>query len=343
MKTNSVTEADIVPPAFDDKRPVEDVAADWCAYHYSGVSTAEDETLFAAWLSASPDHREVYGRVEQAWRDIGLGAVSADMSQYFQETKQLSRSLATSNTGTKRWFRVPAIAAGLLAIIGGTMFYQQGREEHHIYASAVGETRELTLSDGSQVTLAAASKLDVTLSNKHRKIVLAEGRAYFDVMTDLSRPFTVSVANSQIDVLGTAFDVNKKPSGVQVTVSEGEVKVAVLGAEAQHYLDAGQQASVSPTGVLQVEEVVNQAHLSWRTGLLEYVDVPLRDVVAELNRYRPKKIQLMSSDLGDLHITMAVPVDKTDVLLSGLKATKPVEILDSNDSVIIKNAIKSNS
>src|SRR5438876_952340 len=55
---------------------------------------------------------------------------------------------------------------------------------------------------------------------------LLDGEALFDVVADGARPFRVLIDRSEIRVLGTRFNVYRKPSGdVLVTVLNGAVEV----------------------------------------------------------------------------------------------------------------------
>ena len=58
------------------------------------------------------------------------------------------------------------------------------------------------------------------------RIELASGEAYFDVVHDASRPFTVYAGNRRITDIGTKFSVFRNGDDVRVTVREGRVRVA---------------------------------------------------------------------------------------------------------------------
>src|SRR5690606_732935 len=61
--------------------------------------------------------------------------------------------------------------------------------------------------------------------NKNTRDVRLTGEAYFKVSKDQKRPFTVSTGALSTRVLGTAFNIRETDSIIDVTVSEGLVRV----------------------------------------------------------------------------------------------------------------------
>ena len=100
---------------------------------------------------------------------------------------------------------------------------------------------------------------------------------------------------------------------------------------------AGQQVTAGPDGALgAVSDFDAETALAWRDGRLVYVDEALSVVIAEINRYRASKIRLADAALGQIRITIALPIDRTDALLSALEATEPVRIHRSAAGVTIR-------
>lgn len=234
-------------------------------------------------------------------------------------------------------------------------------EPADIYSTAIGEVKTITLSDGSQVTLDGASKLSVLLSKDKRTMRLHQGRAYFAIARDEKRPLDVTTGRTVVSVLGTAFDIRKGPKDIQVSVVEGHVAVSNIATwsadvsdNALHdspanssnsrmssstrmprkTLTAGEQVRVSLQG--DIESVltfeVNRGK-TWRDGYLIYDDVELMDIVADVNRYRQKPIELATTNLEQLKVTAAFSADKTEALLQGLVTSYPVTI-DEDPNVV---------
>ena len=82
------------------------------------------------------------------------------------------------------------------------------------YETPVGGQSRITLADGSTVILNTNSLLDISFSDKCRDVHLRRGEAYFDVVHDKARPFTVYADNYVVRDIGTAFDVHLSKAGL---------------------------------------------------------------------------------------------------------------------------------
>src|SRR5262249_52423190 len=88
-----------------------------------------------------------------------------------------------------------AFAASVL-VLAGAAWMLLDRAQH--YDTAVGEQRSVALSDGSVVTLNAASSITVEMSRGRRTIRLLSGEALFQVAHDAVRPFDVLTADTAV-------------------------------------------------------------------------------------------------------------------------------------------------
>ena len=103
------------------------------------------------------------------------------------------------------------------------------------YTTAYGETKQLTLPDGTRVILNANSNLSYANDwasgevSRTRSVRLA-GEAFFKVtkrQTPTGSPvkFVVNSRDLQIAVLGTEFNVNQRGQAVSVMLNEGKVQI----------------------------------------------------------------------------------------------------------------------
>ena len=59
-----------------------------------------------------------------------------------------------------------------------------------------------------------------------RTVYLYEGEAFFDVHADSQQPFVVATPKGTITAIGTAFSVRLDEPAIQITVSEGVVRLS---------------------------------------------------------------------------------------------------------------------
>src|SRR3546814_7306185 len=117
----------------------------------------------------------------------------------------------------------------------------------------------------------------------------------FDVAHDASRPFVVDAGVGTVTALGTRLQVQRNEDCVSVTLLEGAVGIATTGhGDARSLrLVPGQPAHYAPqTRRWTVEVTDADALTSWSQGLPVFGATPLRDALAEINRYSDVKLVL---------------------------------------------------
>jgi transmembrane sensor len=150
-----------------------------------------------------------------------------------------------------------------------------------------GGQYQVNLPDGTKVWLNAASSLKFPVSFsrlKERKVEL-NGEAYFEVSKDKTRPFKVSSAQQEVEVLGTHFNINtyKNESSIKTTLLEGSVKLHVT-AVPDIKLKPGEQA-VLKGDVIDVNKVNTEDVVAWKKGNFQFNDESLISIMKQLERW----------------------------------------------------------
>jgi transmembrane sensor len=257
-------------------------ALEWFVSRRDGAWPARREREFALWLAADPAHGQAYAGIEQLW--LALDAVPAPASVPVPPSA-LSAPSAMLERGRpagawRAWYggAIAACAALLMALQGQDMWIAATADAR----TGPGELRELTLADGTRVSLDAHSAIDVAFTPDGRRIRLRQGRAWFDVAPE-ARPFTVALGEARITDIGTAFEVTKRRQGGEVAVSEGIVEIAAPGRPALR-LHEGEAARFDNSGESRVVEAPPGPG-SWRQGRLQFVNVALADLLDDLARH----------------------------------------------------------
>ena len=183
------------------------------------------------------------------------------------------------------------------------------------FATNAGQIEQITMKDGSVITLNANSSVEFKVTEKSREIKL-QGMAHFEVAKNPNAPFVIESNNNKVTVLGTGFDVQSytgKP--LQVTVNHGKVKVEKLS------YSSNMLESVILTKGMRVRENLNQANaankrsqifavdsnvnldaVKWESGNLIFTNAPIEDLVNAIETRYGKKLQT-SSQNSDLQFT----------------------------------------
>ncbi len=196
------------------------------------------------------------------------------------------------------------------------------------YATAAGQRLNVTLGDGTRLTLAPASRLYVPAGyGHHARVVQLDGEAYFVVAHDAARPFMVQARNAVATDVGTAFDIRAyaTANAVRVAVTDGRVFVARRGsartagrADDREALVRGDLASLTDTTMVVTHHADVTALTSWTTGHLVFRNTPLAEALEDVGRWYDLDIQLARTDAPSGHVTATFDDEPADQVLHAL-------------------------
>lgn len=142
-----------------------------------------------------------------------------------------------------------------------------------IFSTQKGRSVKMLLPDQTIVWLNANSKLHLAPSyNTTDRRVAIEGEAYFEVSHDRERPFIVTAKSSQIEVLGTQFNVTNYAGDTRVTTTLVEGSVAMASRGNTVTLRKGEQAIAldDENSEIAVRQVKTDAYTSWKEGYFTF-------------------------------------------------------------------------
>ena len=300
-------------------------AARWYVRLRAEDCTLGEREAFQAWLGQSPAHARAYEHAKAVSRRV------SGMSQQDPRLRQLAAAaladVATSpRTTSWRFAAALVLGVGLAALLAVRQF-DPGRAAIAHYANSSLQQQLILLPDGSRVHLDVGSRLDVQMTPTGRALALREGRAYFEVAHDASRPFAVLANGVRTVALGTRFQVALAPEHVTVTLAEGSVAVSHQdGSGSRETLRPGEQLRLGNDGADPVRLHVDAAQLlGWSTGRLVFRGTPLADVLDEINRYAPVKLRMGDESLGKVSVggTFVAGADSAQVA-NALAAALPL-------------------
>jgi transmembrane sensor len=305
----------------------EATAADWLAREDRGL-TAEEQGALDAWLSQSSLNRVAYLRLKAVWqRADRLAALKSPLPTH-PPARIWNRPVAAA-----------AIAASLVLLAGaGWFFIQHNSPVGQDYATGIGERQAVRLADGSQIELNTNTRLHAEVTKMGRIITLETGEAYFDVVHDAGRPFTVNAGNRRITDLGTKFSVFRKDDDVRVVVKEGRVRVEQIGQPLASPLvaEAGREVISKGSETLLTSkpdhEISNE--LSWRDGVLVFNQQTLAEVAEQFNRYNRRHIEVAGS-ARDIRIGGSFKADNVDVFVTLLHRGFGLSVNQQDDRILV--------
>lgn len=305
------------------EKTVRDQALAWFVRLHSGDATTSDREAHAVWMARSAAHRVEYGRLGQVWTDLDHISDPRTFSQPQRACRPKTSRRAFLSGGAA------ALAAGVGAVLVGAPDFLSSD-----YATGTGERRTVKLADGTMVELDADSAMALDYTQTLRGVRLLRGRAFFDVAKDPQRPFTVLAAGGSTTALGTRFVVHEWSGAVTVSVEESAV--SVQGPDARDaVVKAGEYVTYDLRRLNEVTAVDIESEAAWRRGKLIFEDRPLRQVLADVNRYRTGTIRVTDGRLLNMRVSGIFDVGDPDGVLEAIRTTLPVRTFELSPWLVI--------
>lgn len=180
------------------------------------------------------------------------------------------------------------------------------------YDTSAGQTLALTLPDNSTVVLNAHSELSYNKKtwNSERTLEL-DGEAFFKVSK--GETFSVRTPTGTVKVLGTQFNVKERRDYFEVKCYEGLVRVT--SDEKTVELSKGEIFRILD-GKIETFEYMLSLQPSWIEKESSFSKVPLKQVIAELERQYDLKISVEGVDQNQLFTGSFTHKDLTIALQS---------------------------
>jgi len=237
----------------------------------------------------------------------------------------------------KTFLRIAAVLVIGLAGLAG--WYVAFRYTPYEQVAQESSTQEITLPDGSHITLYAGSELRYAIGDKwdERRIRL-KGEAYFEVHRDTLHPFVIDAGSATVTVLGTSFNVKAydDEQEVEVTVTSGLVSMASVKDEShQIILNPGNSGILyKAEKKLELVPDADPNAVAWKTREINFNNTPLGEVVEVLNHVYMTAIALGNPALENCPITVSFSNQELPAVLNVLTSTLDLT-LDREGSTLV--------
>lgn len=240
--------------------------------YQQGRCTKEEEALLFDWLDALEADAANDVAPLQA---TGMDAIKAAMME----------EIPILSTQKKRFTWLKAAAALLPFIVGTWLLWPRQQKSPlatnwQTISNTGHQIQKVYLPDSSVVYLGAYSTLQY---NNTRKVILQEGKAFFDVRTNPDQPFIVSDASGvRTTVLGTSFiaEYNNKVSRIAVATG----KVSVQSGARKTLLEPDQRVTCKQGAVTR--DLVSSADLlAWAKGETILRNASLNDLILAIREH----------------------------------------------------------
>ena len=296
-----------------------------------------------------------------AWYQEFKTDPSLDLSKEdVQQSMQRLHARLQASTRTARVLQLPvkwrwkiggaAAAVLMMAVLStafkpGSVLYNviHPVEESQVF-TAMGESKVITMPDGSRIHLNEHSSL--TYTNRYeqgpQRNITLKGEAFFEVTKNIQHPFVVNAGKASITVLGTSFNVSTgvQDAGVVVAVRDGLIALQENNTSngAKLLLHAGEAGLFKKTGtapMLYAHANVGN-YLSWMDGQLKFEGAPLKEVAAELENIYHVHIRAENATIEKIRLTLQYKHAPLPVVLDVICNSLDLQHTNINGTIVLQ-------
>ena len=309
--------------------------------YLKGEATLEEQNFIVSYYNLFEQEPDVVALLDDQKKSSLKEEIKAAIWLNINKEEQPVQSVGL----VKLWLPRLSVAAVLIALLTlGILFRPSFFSKEEVKTVNVFNNRRtehlIRLPDGSTVILGAGSKVHFTSSfaSAAKRDVYLEGTAFFDVVHQPSRPFTVYSGKLRTTVLGTAFSVEANPwyNDITVTVRRGRVKVADPR-QIQGVITPNQQIRYDKLKAVSSMKIVDAAHYdSWKGNNLVFDDVTVAEAAMVIGKKFNVKILFSDQLVQAKRFTATLSNDESleSMLKSICEFNKAVFSYDKDKAVV---------
>ncbi|MDQ8935344.1 FecR domain-containing protein [Acinetobacter rudis] len=289
-------------------------ACDWLVILHSGEASPEQLQQFKQWQAQDPRHDQAIAQFNQL--SLGLTQLPPPLQQ-----KQLIKTHHHLERKLKQYSLYGLVVICGLAI-SSQLPWANWRADQH---SALGEVKGIRLEDGTQLVLASDTYINIHYDQSKRQIELLQGEIYIETAKDPQhRPFKVKTSEGQIEALGTRFNIRQQQQNSQVDVYQDAVAVYPKAFSQRYVIQQG-QSSYFTTQQVKTSPNTQLQQPFWTQHILWVENRPLKEVIAELYRYRSGQY-ILADDIKDIKISGVFSLKNTQQSLEAIASSHQLKL-----------------
>lgn len=297
--------------------------------YLDGSASADEKKHIEEWIDADNENKKYLERVKKIWNTPPSNFPKPDTEEALKKVlakienpERLTKIYRLDSTQHgKTYFQILTqsnflrAAAAIVIIVGAAYLMTNifSKKDSALVHITTNNIQELTLSDGTKVTLDTGSSFEYpeNFSGADNREVKLNGEAYFEVVRNEDAPFIVNANDGLIKVLDTKFNIRawEKSNEVIVAVAEGKVSLQKKTEPEKSgvVLTEGKMSMLTQEGELtEPIDVDLSQYLSWLNGEIYFQNTPLIDVIEQLERWNNTNIELQDSTLLNNRVTVFI-------------------------------------
>ena len=324
---------------------VNDFAMD--EYFQSWVFNSGDESIrnfWESWLLEHPDKRREVAEAKKLVESIRFSKheLSGDEVANLWVRIHSGDRKPVSLVGKAQGGWVYRVAAAVIVMgIAGLFFLLSNDKPWMEYHTAYGETKSITLPDGSSVVLNANSKLTVFSDWNEQPLreILLDGEAFFSVVHKTNnQPFKVITAEGvTVEVLGTTFNVYNRTNGTKVVLNSGQIRLNLPTNQSPEMIVMQPGEMVEYKEQHYKKKAVNPLlYTAWMNNKIILDHTSLGEMVYMLQDSYGLEVKISDTKLLEETVSGSMPLGDPEILLNQMAKAFQLKFKRNNNVIIME-------
>ena len=253
-------------------------------------------------------------------------------------------------TFTNLWYRYAAIIVVTLVFSSLVQYLvtnnKSGNEivEQVEYTSEKGSVSTIHLTDGSAIWLSSSSWIKILKRSNGEMSAQMHGEAYFDLVPDRRRKFSIDMGNFKVKDIGTKFNIRAygDEAGIYTSLADGKIEFLSKSDQSLLSMKTGQYMTFDKESKkMTVSEQDPTIASAWKNGKFVFIDKTLAEICHDLENWYNVKIIIDNKALADTRYTSVIKRTTTIKLVLQMLALtdkinyKITDKKEGNDVVLI--------
>ncbi|MCU0449442.1 MAG: FecR domain-containing protein [Bernardetiaceae bacterium] len=330
----------------------EELVLDETFGEYVRRTRPESIAIWETWLAADPARASLVREASALLLALQIkpqpvpeGLAEAEAARFLEKIKAPPRVVKLNPAGRgwlgPRWAQGLAAAIALLLVAAG-VWWLGFRNPLVVYQTAYGQTQQVQLPDGSQVTLNANSRLEFRqhwAADQPRQVWVT-GEGFFEVAhrpAQGSAKFIVNAGKVAVEVLGTKFNVFNRQANVKVSLNTGKIRLKVAEP------DRTEQVEMTPGDLVEVakaQTVVRRARVdaekvsAWKQQQLFLDQTTMHEVARLITENYGYQVHFANQSLANRRLSGSLSLASEAVFFNSLETILGTEISKENQRLI---------
>lgn len=309
---------------------------------FSGEITEDEKVQLDEWLK-SEENLSSFQRLKKLWslmenyKNDYQPDYEKDLERFLNRIRK--EKSAKHSVGAIQLRKITYWAAACIIFLVSTflVWNTYNRTDILEYYTQAGQSLTIYLPDSSCVVMNQNSKIGFLKEFQKREVKLT-GEAFFEVVRDTLKPFSVEGEFCMISVLGTSFNVrtSEKDRTDQVQVISGKVAFADKNKkDVQVILEKGFMAELKNHNITE-NTIQDYNFLFYKTGELTFSNTSLYELTETLEKFYHCDIEILSSEIKEVNVTTSFKDMSLEDVMNELEIILNISVQKVNSSWQLK-------